>query len=147
MRIAKAEFEAEGIARRSDGPWASPLQLVPRKTAGWRPCRDNRALNARTILDMYIVHHIEDFAHHFYGCHVISVLHLVKAYTQIPVHLDDILETAIITPFGLFEFSFMSFGLRNAGQTFQCFIDVVVRGIDFSFVYLDVILVFSPKAD
>ncbi|XP_077553167.1 uncharacterized protein LOC144167908 [Haemaphysalis longicornis] len=143
MRIGKAEFEAmlrEGTARRSDSPCASPLHLVPKKTEGWRPCGDYRALNARTVPDRYPVRHIQDFAHRIHGCHAFSVLDLVKAYTQIPVNTDDVPKTAIITPFGLFEFPFMSFGLRNAGQTFQRFIDDLVRGLDFCFVYLDDIL-------
>ncbi|XP_037567877.1 uncharacterized protein LOC119448725 [Dermacentor silvarum] len=150
MHIAKAEFEAmlrEGIARRSDSPWASPLSLVPKKTEGWRPCGDYRALNARTIPDRYPVHHIQDFAHGIHGCHVFSVLDLVKAYTQIPVNPDDVPKTAIITHFALLEFPFMSFGLRNAGQTFPHFIDEVVRGLDVCFVYLDDILVFSRDAE
>ncbi|KAK8775658.1 hypothetical protein V5799_030996 [Amblyomma americanum] len=90
MRIVKAEFEAmflEGIARRFDGPCASPLHLVPKKTEGWLPCGDYRALNGRTIPDRYPVHHKQDFAQRIYGCHVFSVLDL-KAYTQIPVNPD-----------------------------------------------------------
>ncbi|KAK8764309.1 hypothetical protein V5799_033084 [Amblyomma americanum] len=142
MRIAKAEFEAEGIGRRSDAPRASPLHLVPKKTEGRRTCRDYCAVNARTIPDRYPVHHIQDFAHRIYGCHVFSVLDLVKAYTQTTVHLDDVPKTAFITPFGLFEFPFMSFGLRNARKTFQCFINVLVCGLDFCFVYLDDMWVF-----
>ncbi|KAK8778594.1 hypothetical protein V5799_020069 [Amblyomma americanum] len=131
MRIAKAELEAN--ARFPDGPWASRLHLVPKKTEGWQPCGDYRALNAGQVT----VHHIQDFAHRIYGCQVFSVLVLVKAYTQIPVNSDDVLKTVMITPLGLFEFPFMSFGLRSAGQTFQRFIDEVVRGLDFCSVYLD----------
>jgi hypothetical protein len=37
----------------------------------------------------------------------------------------------------------MSFGLRNAAQTFQWFMDEVLRGLRFYFVYLDDILVYS----
>ncbi|KAK8755094.1 hypothetical protein V5799_002203 [Amblyomma americanum] len=150
MHIAKAEFEAllrGRIARRSDGPWASPLHLVPKKSEGCRPCGDHHALNSRTIPNRYPVQNIQDFVHRIYGCRGFSFLNLVKAYTQIPVNPDDVWKTAIITLFGLFEFLFMSFGLKNAGQTFQSFIGEVDRGLDFCFVYLGGILVFSCNAD
>uniref|UniRef100_A0A5S6QY53 RNA-directed DNA polymerase n=1 Tax=Trichuris muris TaxID=70415 RepID=A0A5S6QY53_TRIMR len=50
-------------------------------------------------------------------------------------------KTAITTPFGLFEYVRMPFGLRNVAQTFQRFMDEVTRGLDFCFVYVDDILV------
>jgi hypothetical protein len=40
----------------------------------------------------------------------------------------------------------MSFGLRNAAQTFRRFMDGVLRGFDFYFAYLD-ILVFSRSLE
>jgi hypothetical protein len=42
-----------------------------------------------------------------------------KGSHQIPVAAADIQKTAIIKPFGLFEYLFTPFGLSNIAQTFQ----------------------------
>jgi cleavage and polyadenylation specificity factor subunit 1 len=118
---AKAEFEAmlrDGTARRSESSWSSALHNVPKKDNGWRPCGDHRAMNSRTVPDRYPVRHIQDYSHQLTGCSIFSKIDLVIAYNQIPVHPDDIQKRAITNPFGLFDFAFMSFGLRNAAQTF-----------------------------
>jgi len=147
LTTAQQEYRAmleDGTARPSDSPWSSALHIVRKKSgSGWRPCGDYRALNARTVADCYPVKHIQDFAHNIADCKIFGLIDLVKAYQQIPVHPEDICKTAVATPFGLFEFPFMPFGLRNAAQTFQRFMDEVTRGLDFCYCYIDDILIFS----
>ena len=144
---AKAEFERmekAGIVRRSNSPWASALHMVPKPDGSWRPCGDFRRLNNATVPDKYPVPNIRDFTNNVAGSHVFSTLDLVKGYYQVEMFPDDIPKTAIITPFGLFEFVRMPFGLRNAGSTFQRLMDRVLVGLPFIFVYLDDVLIASP---
>lgn len=144
---AKAEFKSlmsQGIIRPSSSNWSSALHIVPKKTGDIRPCGDYRALNARTLEDRYPVPNIQEFTSQLSGSTVFSRIDHVKAFHQIPVHPDDIPKTAIITPFGLFEYVQMPFGLWNAAQTFQRFIEEVLRGLPFCFAYIDDLLIASP---
>lgn len=147
---ARREFEtmiANGICRPSSSQWASPLHLVRKSDGEWRPCGDFRKLNSATIPDKYPLPHIQDFTYHLAGCTVFTKIDLVKAYFQIPVAEEDRHKTAVTTPFGLFEFDRMPFGLRNAAQTFQRFVDTVLRGFDFCHGYIDDLLVASKDEE
>ena len=72
-------------------------------------------------------------------------LNLQKGYSQVLVALEYIQKTAVITPFGMFEFLQMPFDLRNAGNTFQRLMDQVLGDLPFCFVYVDDILIFSKN--
>lgn len=137
---AKAEIEhllKNNIIRPSSSPWSSPIHMVRKKNNSWRLCGDYRKLNAITVPDKYappLIHSLFPLLHRKT---IFSIIDLKRAYHQIPMHQDDIQKTAITTPWGLYEYTVMSFGLKNTTQTFQRFIDAVFRGLDFIFVYID----------
>jgi len=109
----------------------------------WRPCGDYRRLNLITVPDAYPPPNMMDFAARMSGCTIFSKVDLRKGYHQIPMAADSVPLTAIITPFGLYEFVRMGFRMRNARNTFQRMMDRVTNGMPLLFVYLDDIIIGS----
>ena len=137
------EMMEKGVIRRSNSPWASPLHMVKKSNGSWRPCGDYRRLNAITIPDRYPLPRIQDVTANLKGTNIYTKLDLVKGYYQIPMAPSDIQKTAVCTPFGLYEFLRMPFGLKNAAQTFQRLMDTLFNDFPWVYTYLDDILIAS----
>jgi len=93
--------------------------LVRKADGSWRPFGDYRRHNTVTVPNTYPIPNMMDFVARAASCTVFSKIGLKKGYHQIPMNSGDIPNTAITTPFGLFEFTRMTFGMRNAENTFQ----------------------------
>lgn len=133
----------QGVIRPSRSSWASPLHVLPKRDGGLRLCGNYRVLNARTIADRYSLPHIEDFTQHLHDNRIFSNIDLLRAYHQIPIAPEDIEKAIITIPLGLFEAINTMFGLRNAAQTCQRFVDEIIRGLDFAYTYIGNFLIAS----
>ena len=119
MNICRCIKKSIAVQHHSTSPWASPLHMVPKKDGSWRPCSNFQWLKLVTEPDRYLLPKMLDFADRLSRCTVFPKMDLRKGYWQVPVHPDDIPKTAVITPFGLYEFLRMAFGLCNAGARCQ----------------------------
>ncbi|GFU58213.1 hypothetical protein TNCV_697231 [Trichonephila clavipes] len=115
------DLKKKGIIRPSKSPWSSPLHVVPKSDSTVRPVGDYRQLNSVTEFDSYPMPYLNDFAHALHGKKIFSKIDIFKAFHQIPIAECDIPKTAVTTPWGLYEYTHLCFGLVNAPQTFMRF--------------------------
>ena len=114
------------VIRPSVSPWASPIVLVTKKDGDVRFCVDYRKLNQVAKFDAYPMPRTEELIDTIGPAEVISTLDLAKGYWQIPMDEGSKEKTAFTTPFGLYEFQVMPFGLHSAPATFQRMMNYVL---------------------
>ncbi|KAL2076346.1 hypothetical protein ACEWY4_028049 [Coilia grayii] len=137
------------VIRESSSPYSSPIVLVTKKDGSLRLCVDYRQLNTKTRRDAYPLPRIEESLDALSGAKWFSTLDLASGYHQVPVAEKDKYKTAFCTPFGLFEFNRMAFGLCNAPSTFQRLMERIFGDCRYQSVllYLDDVIVFSSTVE
>jgi len=141
-------MEENGIIEPSNSEWASPIVLVPKKDGTIRMCVDYRRLNSVSEADAYPMPRIDELIDRLGGAKYLTTLDLTRGYWQVPVAQDARAKTAFTTPFGLYQFRMMPFGLHGAPATFQRMMDVLLNGLgDHAAAYLDDLVIFSQTWD
>lgn len=131
------------IAVPSASSWASLCILVPKSDKTPRFCTDLRKVNSVTKPDSFPLPRVDDCVDLVGSAKFVSKFDLLKGYWQVPLspHAQEI--SAFITPSGLYSYTVMPFGLRNAPATFQRLMNRVVSGLEGCTVYLDDVVVCS----
>ena len=138
VRKELEEMQEQGIVEPSMSEWASPVVLVKKKDGTLRFCVDYRRLNSVSESDAYPMPRIDELIDHLGQAKYITTLDLTRGYWQVPLAGSAKAKTAFATPFGLFQFNVMPFGLQGAPATFQRLMDRVTRGMEeFAAAYLD----------
>src|SRR5438445_8177084 len=135
----------DGIIKKSEGPWSSPVVIVTKKDGSARFCIDYRKVNNITITDAHPLPRIDDLLEQFREANWFSSIDLASGYWQIEMDEKDIVKTAFTCHLGLFEFTVMPFGLKNAPPTFQRMMNEILgEWLDeFVVVYIDDIMIYS----
>ena len=146
---------------RSGSPWASPIVVVPKRTALGEPprrrlCVDYRAVNgllppvkkffsnAKGILTLVPLPQIDEIYSQVKGSKIYSTFDMKSGYYHLVLSEKARPKMAFVSSYGKWEFKRCPFGLAQALAYFQRLINEVLSEFDFAFCYLDDILVFSP---
>ncbi|RVX06224.1 Transposon Ty3-I Gag-Pol polyprotein [Vitis vinifera] len=112
-------LEAEFIREVAYPDWLANVVVVPKKKGKWRVCVDYTNLNNACPKDGFPLPRIDQIVDSTAGQGMLSFLDAFSGYHQIPMSPADEEKTAFITPYGLYCYKVMSFGLKNAGATYQ----------------------------
>jgi hypothetical protein len=141
---------ASGRIRPSKSPMAAPVFFIKKKDGSLQLVQDYRALNSKTIKNVYPLPLISDLINHLRGARYFTKLDVRWGYNNVRIKEGDEWKAAFHTNQGLFEPLVMFFGLTNSPATFQTmmndiFQDLISEGV--VCVYLDDILIFTETME
>ncbi|GJT04183.1 reverse transcriptase domain-containing protein [Tanacetum coccineum] len=103
--------------------WLSNPVMVKKYDGSWRMCVNFKYLNKTCLKDGYPLSEIDWKVESLCGFPFKCFLDAYKGYHQIKMAKEDEEKTAFITSQGIYCYSKMPFGLRNAGATYQRLVD------------------------
>jgi hypothetical protein len=133
----------------SVSPWGSPVIFVKKSDGTLRMCIDYRGVNKVTAKNSYPLPRIDDMVDALAGAKYFTSLDLSSAYHQIRLQDSDVPKTAFKTPFGLYQFKVLPFGLANAPAAMQAFMNrTFAKHLGkYAVIYLDDILIYSKTKE
>lgn len=138
------ELEEAGIIEKSNSRYSFPLILVKKKTAGqYRLVIDYRKLNQITVSSTYRLPLISEILNSLRGANFYSTLDANSSFHQIRLREEDKPLTAFTSPYGNYQYKYLSFGMKNSPQIFQETADTVLNGLQSENIsaYIDDIII------
>ncbi|KAH7697991.1 enzymatic polyprotein, partial [Aphelenchoides avenae] len=137
------------IIKDSESPYASPILLV-RKPNGvdFRMCVDYRRLNQQLCPATYVVPLMTDLVEQVAGHKLMSTFDLAMAFHQVPLAEEDKYKTGFITPFGMYEYLTVPFGIRSGAIIMTRVMESIRRYLTSAcFIFIDDVCLASDSEE
>ena len=112
-------LQVEAIREVEYPEWLANVVLVKKENGKWRLCIDFTDINRACPKDSFPFPRIDLIVDATAGHELLSFMDAFSGYNQISMDLDDQEKTSFITAQGTYCYRVMSFGLKNAGATYQ----------------------------
>ena len=122
-------LEHRGIIRKSSSPWASPILVVAKGDNDFRLVADYRRINESIMGNAWTIPNIETSMANLANQKFYSSLDLKEAFYGVELTKDSIPKSAIITPWGLYEYLRSNFGLKDAMNVYCRMISSVLNNM------------------
>jgi len=119
IKEVEKQFNAGFLAVAQYPQWVADVVPVPKKDGNVRMCVDYKDLNKASLKDDFPLTHIDTLVDNTATSSLYSFMDGFSGYNQIKMASEDMEKTTFITLWGTFYYKVMSFGLKNAGATYQ----------------------------
>lgn len=131
-----------GVLRKIDySEWATPIVVVNKPNGKVRICGDFKPLNRCIQVDQHPIPTLDILMDKLQGGKFYSKIDLADAYLQIEFDEEAKKLCVINTPFGLFQYNRLCFGLASSPAQFQRLMDTLIAGLPGVAAYLDDLII------
>ena len=150
-QATRAELErlvSEGVLEQINfSDWAAPIVVVSKPSGKVRVCGDFKQLNQRISIDQHPLPKLDDLMEKLRGGVYFSKLDLADAYLQLELD-DEAKKLCVInTPFGLYRYNRMCFGIASSPAQFQRCMDSLTVELPGVAAYLDDLIITGSTVD
>ena len=150
--LARAKIDellAADIIERVEGPtpWVSPIVTVPKDNNDIRLCVDMRQANKAIVRERHPIPTIQELLFNLNGAKVFSKVDLKLGFHQFELDEQSKSITTFVTPFGLFQYKRLMFGIASAPEIYQYQIQKAISGLTGCQNYADDIIIFGSSKE
>ena len=145
VKTKLGELLSLGVIETVEGPtsWVSPLVVVPKDNGDVRLCVDMRQANTAVVRERHPMPTIKEMLQNLNGARFFSKIDLNLGFHQCELEEASRDITTFSTPWGLYRYRRLMFGITSAPEVYQYTLRKALSGLEGCQNYSDDIIVYA----